>query len=248
MSQEVIVSYPEVTVDRLAKTMTASNIGAIPIVVSESDRTLVGIMTDRDIVTRVVSHGIDPRLVPAQNVMSRNLIVCTTTDSLAEAMYMMMRYGIGRLPVVDEDNSVVGVISATDLADTMRLPMKSPGFCSAIARNALASDFEITRATCESDYKVRLEAICEEIEEAALSLPAHSSQANHDAIYLFQQVDIVQEQRRLVEAIFSNLKEAQAEEWQETKNTFEIHWSELNRLYSRLSGEFLYADKQVELH
>jgi CBS domain-containing protein len=97
-----------------AKMMKEENVGIAPIV--EGNR-LVGTLTDRDIVTRVVAEGRDPQTVRAREVASTDLITVDPEQNLDEALRLMASHQVRRLPVVEEDGSVVGVLAQADVAE-----------------------------------------------------------------------------------------------------------------------------------
>jgi CBS domain-containing protein len=101
------------TVDYAAKMLKDENVGLAPIV--EGQR-LVGTLTDRDIVVRVVAEGRDPKTVRVSEVASTNLITIDPQQDLDEALRLMASHQVRRLPVVEEDGRVVGVLAQADVA------------------------------------------------------------------------------------------------------------------------------------
>jgi CBS domain-containing protein len=101
------------TVDYAAKMLKDENVGLAPIV--EGQR-LVGTLTDRDIVLRVVAEGLDPKTVRVREVASTNLITIDPQQDLDEALRLMASHQVRRLPVVEEDGRVVGVLAQADVA------------------------------------------------------------------------------------------------------------------------------------
>jgi CBS domain-containing protein len=97
-----------------AKMMKQEDVGVAPIV--ESGR-LVGMLTDRDIAVRVVAEGKDPDSVSARDVASSNVVTIDPQQDLDEALRLMARYQVRRLPVVEEDGRLVGVIAQADVAE-----------------------------------------------------------------------------------------------------------------------------------
>jgi CBS domain-containing protein len=96
-----------------AKMMKQEDVGLAPIV--EGER-LVGALTDRDIVTRVVAEGRDPQSVPVREVASTDLVTIDPKQDLDEALRLMASYQVRRLPVVAEDGRLVGVLAQADVA------------------------------------------------------------------------------------------------------------------------------------
>jgi CBS domain-containing protein len=96
-----------------ARMMKDEDVGLAPIV--EGDR-LVGTLTDRDIVTRVVAEGKDPQSVTVREVASTNLVTVDPKQDLDEAVRLMASNQVRRLPVVEEDGRLVGVVAQADVA------------------------------------------------------------------------------------------------------------------------------------
>jgi CBS domain-containing protein len=105
------------TVSYAAKMMRDENVGMAPIV--EGDR-LVGTLTDRDIAVRVVAEGRDPQTVKVREVASKDLITIDPQQDLDEALRLMASHQVRRLPVVEEDGRVVGVLAQADVAETAK--------------------------------------------------------------------------------------------------------------------------------
>src|SRR5438093_4761929 len=97
-----------------AEMMKKEDVGIAPIV--EGDR-LVGTLTDRDIVVRVVADGRDPQQVKVRDVASRDLVTVDPQQGLDEALRLMARHQVRRLPVVEEDGRLVGVVAQADVAE-----------------------------------------------------------------------------------------------------------------------------------
>jgi CBS domain-containing protein len=96
-----------------AKMMKDEDVGLAPIV--EGNR-LVGTLTDRDIVTRVVAEGRDPQSVTVREVASTQLVTIDPQEDLDEALRLMASNQIRRLPVVEEDGRLIGVVAQADIA------------------------------------------------------------------------------------------------------------------------------------
>jgi CBS domain-containing protein len=96
----------------LARRMRERGIGFMPIL--EGDR-LVGVITDRDIAMRAVSESKNPEKAVAGDVMSMEVVCCFEDDSTEHARELMAEHGLRRLPVVDRDHQLVGIIKLADL-------------------------------------------------------------------------------------------------------------------------------------
>jgi len=100
-----------------AEMMKQEDVGLAPIV--EGDR-LVGALTDRDIVTRVVAEGRDPRSVSVREVASTGIVTVDPQQDLGAALQLMATNQVRRLPVVEEDGRLVGVVAQADVAREAR--------------------------------------------------------------------------------------------------------------------------------
>ena len=113
MTKGVRVARPDAPVMELAKRMRDEDIGSIP--VAENDK-LIGMVTDRDIVTRCVAEMADLSQVRARYVMSPKVLYCFEDDSVLDVLANMREQQVRRLPVVNRDKRLVGVVSIGDLS------------------------------------------------------------------------------------------------------------------------------------
>ncbi|HAC01640.1 CBS domain-containing protein [Brevundimonas diminuta] len=116
MSKNVQVARPEDTLQNVAGRMAAGDFGFIP--VADGDR-LIGALTDRDIVVRGVASGAGPE-ARVLDVLSRDALVVRADDDLKVALDLMSSRQIRRLPVVDKDGRLVGVVSLGDLSTRVK--------------------------------------------------------------------------------------------------------------------------------
>ena len=115
MSGNVEVIKVDETVLDAAKRLTEHNVGAMPICDGEK---LQGMLTDRDIVTKVVAQGKDPAKVKARELETGKPVTIGADDSIEEAMRTMAKYKVRRLPVID-GHKLIGVVSQADLAKAL---------------------------------------------------------------------------------------------------------------------------------
>ena len=101
-------------VAEVARLMKSENVGAIPI--TDGDR-LVGIVTDRDIAIQVVAAGKDPQSTTAGEVASQQLVTVDPQQDLDEALRLMAQHQVRRIPVVEEDGKLVGMLAQADVAE-----------------------------------------------------------------------------------------------------------------------------------
>jgi CBS domain-containing protein len=96
-----------------ARRMAAEDVGSLP-VIDEAGK-LVGIVTDRDLVLKVLARDVDPHKATVDTVCSENPVVVGPEDSLDEALQRMAREQVRRLPVV-EDSKLVGILAQADVS------------------------------------------------------------------------------------------------------------------------------------
>jgi CBS domain-containing protein len=104
---------PSATVQEAAKAMRDEDVGPIPIVENGS---LVGILTDRDIVVRIVAEGKDASSTTVGDIASHDLATIDPEQTLDEALRLMAKHQVRRLPVCEEDGRLVGIVAQADVA------------------------------------------------------------------------------------------------------------------------------------
>ncbi|HEX2996247.1 MAG TPA: CBS domain-containing protein [Anaerolineales bacterium] len=116
MTEDLVVCTPVNTLTEVARMMKAEDIGPVLVVDNEQNRTLVGIVTDRDLVIKAIADGLDPKTAKVNDVMSKKLVTCYTDDDVEQAMNAMSQFQLRRIPVVEENMKLVGIISQADVA------------------------------------------------------------------------------------------------------------------------------------
>src|SRR5690606_2470090 len=104
---------PGTPIIEIAKLMRDQDIGSLP--VGEDDR-LVGMVTDRDIVCRGIAQGLDCSVMTARDVMSSGIIYCRDNEELDDAVRIMEQHEVRRLPVINDDKRMVGILSLGDIS------------------------------------------------------------------------------------------------------------------------------------
>ena len=113
MTPEVEVIQPEATLQQAAAKMRRLNIGPLP--VCDGDR-LIGMLTDRDITVRAVAEGCDPNTTTVREAMTPDIAYCFDDQDVQDAVQLMERYQIRRLPILNRDKRLVDMVSLGDLA------------------------------------------------------------------------------------------------------------------------------------
>jgi CBS domain-containing protein len=114
MTRDVATVHPNDTAQFAARMMRDHDCGAIPVI--ERQGRIIGMVTDRDITVRLVASGADIRFAQVQDCMTDEVFACHVDDSLESCMRQMSQHQIRRLPVVDNYDRIVGIISQSDLA------------------------------------------------------------------------------------------------------------------------------------
>jgi len=125
MTSNPACCLPTDMVSDAAELMRRENIGAIPVIVSQETRKLVGIITDRDLALRIVAEGVDAKSTTVEAAMTHTVITCLADDDLQKALDAMAEQQLRRIPVVDNDNRLVGIISQADVATRAGQPEKT---------------------------------------------------------------------------------------------------------------------------
>ena len=103
-------------ISEAARLMRQHHTGDLVIVdTPDADRVPVGILTDRDIVVEVLATGLDPTETTVAQVMSARVVVASGTEDASAAMDRMRQHGVRRLPVVDHDGTLMGIVTLDDL-------------------------------------------------------------------------------------------------------------------------------------
>ena len=110
------------TVQQAAQLMKSEDVGPIPVVENEQSKMLAGIITDRDLAIKVVAEGKTPDNVLVQDVMTPDPVTCRPEDNLQYALDAMAANQVRRIPVVDENNCIVGIIAQADVATRIEEP------------------------------------------------------------------------------------------------------------------------------
>jgi signal-transduction protein with cAMP-binding, CBS, and nucleotidyltransferase domain len=114
--ENVVSARPDTPVSELAQQMRDERVGSVVIT---NDQTPVGIVTDRDLTTRVIAEETDPTEQTAQDVMSGDLCAVGPDDGFYESAAVMSENGVRRLPVCSADDELLGIITADDLTELL---------------------------------------------------------------------------------------------------------------------------------
>lgn len=125
MTKNPTCCQPSDSVTKVAQWMKRENIGSIPVIENDETRKLVGIVTDRDLALKIVGQGSDPKSVKVEEVMTYKLVTCRPEDDIQRALDKMSEHQLRRIPIVNEDNKILGIISQADVATRVNQPEKT---------------------------------------------------------------------------------------------------------------------------
>ena len=133
MTPDPACCSPSTTLDQVAKMMIQNNCGEIPIVDSSSRP--IGVVTDRDIVCRVVAEGKNPTGYTVESCMTRSVVTVREDAPLNDVLSTMEDHQIRRVAVVDGDGCCTGIISQADIAN-VESPQKTAELVTEISRGS----------------------------------------------------------------------------------------------------------------
>jgi CBS domain-containing protein len=115
MSTNPTCCIPNDTAQSAAKMMCDLNVGSLPVVTDHQSRTLVGMITDRDLCCSVLAQGLDSKTM-IQDLITYSPVSCREGENIDRCERVMQEHQIRRVPVVDGENRVIGIVAQADLA------------------------------------------------------------------------------------------------------------------------------------
>jgi len=125
MTKDPSCCLPTDTVFDSAQLMKSEDVGPIPIVSDKQTMKLAGIVTDRDLAMKVLAEGLDSKLTKIEEVMTTGVQTCGPDDDVSNVLKLMERHHIRRIPIVDDQDSLVGIIAQADVATRIDEPAKT---------------------------------------------------------------------------------------------------------------------------
>ena len=125
MTKDPICCWPNDSVAKAAELMKSGNIGSVPVIENEQIQKLVGIVTDRDLALKIVAKGLDAKSTKVEAVMTHKVVTCLADDDLQKALDAMAEHQLRRIPIVDNNHRVVGIIAQADVATRADQPEKT---------------------------------------------------------------------------------------------------------------------------
>ncbi|MDO9301703.1 MAG: CBS domain-containing protein [Anaerolineales bacterium] len=134
MTKNPVCCLPDDLVTKAAQLMKSEHVGSIPVIENEETKKLVGIVTDRDLVLMIVAEGLDAKTTKVETVMTRKVVTCHGEDDLQKAVDAMSENQLRRIPIVDDDNKILGIIAQADVAIHFDHPKKTAAMVKEISQ------------------------------------------------------------------------------------------------------------------
>jgi len=119
---------------KAAQIMKTGNVGSVPVIDNEKTRKLIGIVTDRDLVLKIVAEGKDPKSTNVAAVMTAKVVSCQSEDDLQKAMDLMSENQLRRIPIIDKTGMILGIISQADVATRIDKPKRTAAMVKEISQ------------------------------------------------------------------------------------------------------------------
>jgi CBS domain-containing protein len=134
MTKDPVCCLPNDLVTKAAELMKSEHVGSIPVIENEQTKKLVGIVTDRDLALKIVADGLDAKSTKVETVMTRKVVTCHAEDDLQKAVDAMSENQLRRIPIVDDDNKILGIIAQADVATRVDHPKKTAAMVKEISQ------------------------------------------------------------------------------------------------------------------
>jgi CBS domain-containing protein len=135
MTKNPVCCLPDDLVIKAAQLMKSEHVGAIPVIENEQTQKLVGIVTDRDLALKIVADKLDAASTKVNMVMTRKLVTCHAEDDLQKAVDAMAENQLRRIPIVDDENKILGIIAQGDVVTHFDHPKKAAAMVKEISRS-----------------------------------------------------------------------------------------------------------------
>ena len=138
MTREPACCEPGDSVTQVAGVMKREDVGSVPVVESREDRKLIGIVTDRDLVVKVLAGGGSIDGATVRDAMTPHPASCNESDDISKAVQLMSERQVRRMPIVDSSGRLTGIIAQADVATRVHSDQKTGELVEAISEPGLA--------------------------------------------------------------------------------------------------------------
>ena len=119
-NREVVYISPDVTVQAACKLMRHYHVGSLVVVEEKNgNRVPVGMLTDRDVVVELLAMDLDAKVITAGDIMSLDLVTVSENHGVYETIELMRLKGVRRMPIVDSENRLTGIVAIDDLLEML---------------------------------------------------------------------------------------------------------------------------------
>jgi CBS domain-containing protein len=125
MTSDPVCCTPQDSVTDVARLMKREDVGSVPVMKDRKSGKLSGIVTDRDLVLKVLAESRDPNSIEVEAVMTRTPVTCREDDDLENCLDAMEKHQIRRMPIVDASGRIVGIVAQADVATRGGEPKKT---------------------------------------------------------------------------------------------------------------------------
>ena len=116
MTPNPVCCLPTDSAQKVAKALCENDVGSMPVVDNQQSRKLLGMITDRDLCCSVLGAGLDAKSTTIEKYISTKPVVCRDGENLESCERLMQEHQIRRIPIVDGEGRVIGIVSQADLA------------------------------------------------------------------------------------------------------------------------------------
>jgi CBS domain-containing protein len=116
MTKHQTCCLPSDSVSKVAQLMKTEDVGSIPVIENQDTKKLIGIVTDRDLALQILPDERNSHAMNVVDVMTHEVITCRESDDIQKAVDLMANHQLRRMPIVDRDHRIVGIISQADIA------------------------------------------------------------------------------------------------------------------------------------
>jgi CBS domain-containing protein len=134
MTKNPVCCVPSDLASKAAELMKNHHIGSIPIVDHQQTNKLLGIVTDRDLTLRIIADGLDAKSTTVETVMTHKIVTCKAEDDFQKALDAMSENQLRRIPIVDDEDRILGIIAQADMATRVDHPKRTAAMVKEISK------------------------------------------------------------------------------------------------------------------
>lgn len=138
MTKTPVCCLPDDMATKAAELMKSENIGSILVIENEQTKRLVGIVTDRDLTLKITANGLDARSTKVETVMTQEVVTCQAEDNSQKALDAMSKHQLRRIPIVDDDGRILGIITQADVAMQVDHPKRIAAMVKEVSQPTVA--------------------------------------------------------------------------------------------------------------